>query len=113
MDGETNLNYLKKVRNRYDLNKHKRLLSLNYEERKIQKELRKSWLLDIENDRRVAVGLDAFESFEEMEDFNENDKDNDYSNTINLDTDFQLIESTKIIKDFLDFETNIILSSVK
>ena len=36
-----------------------------------------------------------------MEDFNENDKDNDYSNTINLDTDFQLIESTKIIKDRL------------
>jgi carboxyl-terminal processing protease len=113
LDGEPNLNYLKKVRNRYDLNKNKKLLSLNYEERKIQKELRKSWLLDIENDRRIAVGLDAFESFEEMEDFNENDKDNDYSNTINLDTDFQLIESTKIIKDFLDFETNIILSSVK
>ena len=113
LDGEPNLNYLKKVRNRYDLNKNKKLLSLNYEERKIQKELRKSWLLKIENERRIAVGLDAFKSFEEMEDFNENDKDNDYSNTINLDTDFQLIESTKIIKDFLDFETNIILSSVK
>jgi carboxyl-terminal processing protease len=113
LDGEPNLNYLKKVRNRYDLNKNKKLLSLNYEERKIQKELRKSWLLDIENDRRIAVGLDAFESFEEMEDFNENDKNNDYSNSINLDTDFQLIESTKIIKDFLDFETNIVLSSVK
>jgi carboxyl-terminal processing protease len=113
LDGEPNLNYLKKVRNRYDLNKNKKLLSLNYEERKIQKELRKSWLLKIENERRIAVGLDAFKSFEEMEDFNENDRENNYSNTINLDTDFQLIESTKIIKDFLDFETNIVLSSVK
>ena len=42
LDEEPNLNYLKKVRNRYDLNKNKKLLSLNFEERKIQKELRKS-----------------------------------------------------------------------
>ena len=111
LDEEPNLNYLKKVRNRYDLNKNKKLLSLNFEERKIQKELRKSWLLEIENNRRVAIGLETFESFKEMEDYN--DSENDFSNSIDLESDYQLIESTNIIKDFLEFETSIILTSAK
>ena len=111
LDEEPNLNYLKKLRNRYDLNKNKKLLSLNYEERKIQKELRKSWLLEIENNRRVAIGLETFESFEEMEDYN--DSENDFSNSIDLESDYQLIESTNIMKDFLEFETSIILTSAK
>jgi C-terminal domain of tail specific protease (DUF3340). len=93
------------------LNKNKKLLSLNYEERKIQKELRKSWLLEIENNRRVAIGLETFESFEEMEDYN--DSENDFSNSIDLESDYQLIESTNIMKDFLEFETSIILTSAK
>ncbi len=111
LDEEPNLNYLKKVRNRYDLNKNKKLLSLNYEERKIQKELRKNWLLEIENNRRLEIGLEAFNSFKEMEDYNENE--NDYSNSIDLESDYQLIESTNIMKDFLEFETSIILTSAK
>ncbi len=111
LDEEPNLNYLKKVRNRYDLNKNKKLLSLNFEERKIQKELRKSWLLEIENNRRVAIGLETFESFKEMEDYN--DSEDDFSNSIDLESDYQLIESTNIIKDFLEFETSIILTSAK
>ena len=93
------------------MNKNKKLLSLNYEERKIQKELRKSWLLEIENNRRVAIGLETFESFEEMEDYN--DSENDFSNSIDLESDYQLIESSNIIKDFLEFETSIILTSAK
>jgi len=111
LDEEPNLNYLKKVRNRYDLNKNKKLLSLNFEERKIQKELRKSWLLEIENNRRVAIGLETFESFKEMEDYN--DSEDDFSNSIDLESDYQLIESTNIIKDFLEFESSIILTSAK
>ena len=111
LDEEPNLNYLKKVRNRYDLNKNKKLLSLNFEERKIQKELRKSWLLEIENNRRVAIGLETFESFKEMEDYN--DSEDDFSNSIDLESDYQLIESTNILKDFLEFETSIILTSAK
>ena len=111
LDEEPNLNYLKKVRNRYDLNKNKKLLSLNLEERKIQKELRKSWLLEIENNRRVAIGLETFKSFKEMEDYN--DSENDFSNSIDLESDYQLIESTNIMKDFLEFETSIILTSAK
>ena len=108
---EPNLNYLKKVRDRYDLNKNKKKLSLNLEDRKIQKELRKDWLLQIENERRMRVGLTEFASYKEMEDYN--DSNNSYEDNINLKDDYQLIESTNIINDFLEFEKEIILSSVK
>ena len=108
---EPNLNYLKKVRDRYDLNKNKKKLSLNLEDRKTQKELRKDWLLSIENERRLKVGLEEFISYKEMEDFNESDTS--LENNINLIDDYQLIESTNIINDFIDLEKEIILSSVK
>ena len=108
---EPNLNYLKKVRDRYDLNKNKMKLSLNLEDRKTQKELSKDWLLSIENERRLKVGLEEFISYKEMEDFNESDTT--IENNINLIDDYQLIESTNIINDFIDLEKEIILSSVK
>ncbi len=108
---EPNLNYLKKVRDRYDLNKNKKKLSLNLEDRKTQKELRKNWLLNIENERRLKVGLEEFISYKEMEDFNESDTS--LENNINLIDDYQLIESTNIINDFIELEKEIILSSVK
>ena len=108
---EPNLNYLKKVRDRYDLNKNKKKLSLNLEDRKTQKELRKDWLLSIENERRFKVGLEEFISYKEMEDFNESDTS--IENNINLIDDYQLIESTNIINDFIVLEKEIILSSVK
>jgi len=108
---EPNLNYLQKVRNRYDLNKNKKLLSLNINERTIQKELRKSWLLEIENERRSGIGLDIFNSFEEMENFKDS-KDSLDQNSINLEDDYLLIESTKIINDFLNFSKKKMLSSV-
>ena len=108
---DPNLNYLKKVRDRYDLNKNKKKLSLNLEDRKTQKELRKDWLLSIENERRLRVGLEEFISYKEMEDFNESDTS--IENNINLIDDYQLIESTNIINDFIDLEKEIILSSVK
>ena len=108
---EPNLNYLKKVRDRYDLNKNKKKLSLNLEDRKTQKELRKDWLLSIENERRLKVGLEEFISYKEMEDSNESDTS--LENNINLIDDYQLIESTNIINDFIDLKKEIILSSVK
>jgi len=111
LNEEPNLNYLKKVRDRYDLNKNKKKLSLNLEDRKTQKELRKDWLLSIENERRLKVGLEEFISYKEMEDFNESDTS--IENNINLIDDYQLIESTNIINDFIDLEKEIILSSVK
>ena len=46
-----------------------------------------------------------------MEDFNESDTN--LENNINLIDDYQLIESTNIINDFIEFEKEIILSLVK
>ena len=108
---EPNLNYLKKVRNRYDLNKDKKFLSLNLDERKTQKELRKNWLLEIENERRLGLDLNIFMSYDELEEYNQQeDIDN---NSINLKNDYQLIESTNIMNDFLNLSKKTMLSSLK
>ena len=110
LNEEPNLNYLKKVRDRYDLNKNKRKLSLNLNERKIQKELRKGWLLQIENERRQKVGLAIYSSYEEMQ---ESSDTGITSSEINLDDDYQLIESTNIINDYIELNKKFALSSIK
>ena len=94
-----------------DLYKNKKFLSLNLEERIIQKELRKDWLFKIENDRRIKIGLPEFLSYKEMEDFN--DTENSYTNDINLENDYHLIESTNIINDYIEFEKKIILTTTQ
>ena len=109
LSDEPNLNYLKKIRNRYDLNKNKKLLSLNIEDRKIQKELRKSWLLEIENERRLAIGLNAYASYDELEK-NNDDGSNININSINLKTDYQLVETTNIMHDYLNLSKKSTLS---
>ena len=73
--------------------------------------MRRSWLLEIENERRSEIGLDVFNSFEEMENLKD-DKDILNQNSINLEDDYLLIESTKIINDFLNFSKKKMLSSV-
>ena len=84
---------------------------MNLEERIIQKELRKDWLFKIENDRRIKIGLPEFLSYQEMEDFN--DTENSYTNDINLEDDYHLIESTNIINDYIEFEKKIILTATQ
>ena len=110
LNDEPNLNYLQKVRNRYNLNKNKKQISLNIDNRLIQKDLRKDWLLEIENERRQGNGLNIFGSYEELKDFNDNDSNSDL---IDLKNDFELIESTKIINDYLNLNKKTMLSSVK
>ena len=110
LNEEPNLNYLKKVRDRYDLNKNKRKLSLNLNERKIQKELRKNWLLQIENERRQKVGLAIYSSYEDMQ---ESSDTGITSSTINLEDDYQLIESTNIINDYIELNKKFAFSSIK
>ena len=110
LNEEPNLNYLKKVRDRYDLNKNKKKLSLNLNERKIQKELRKDWLLQIENERRQKVGLAIYSSYEDMQ---ESSDTGITSSTINLEDDYQLIESTNIINDYIELNKKFALSSIK
>ena len=112
LNDEPNLNYLKQVRERYDLNKNKKLITLNIENRETQKELRKDWLLEIENERREANGLNIFASYKEMEDFNDDEEDFN-ENIIDLKNDYQLLESTKIINDFINLSKKTMLSSTK
>ena len=112
LNDEPNLNYIKQVRERYDLNKNKKLITLNIENSKIQKELRKDWLLEIENERREANGLNIFASYKEMEDSNDDEEDFN-ENLIDLKNDYQLLESTKIINDFINLSKKTMLSSTK
>ena len=109
---EPNLNYLKEVRKRYDLNKDKKFLSLKIQDRDNQKNLRKNWLLEIENKRRSSLGFDTFASYEDLENFNkENDGITD-ANRIDFENDYQLIESTKIANDYLDLKQKKIITMV-
>jgi carboxyl-terminal processing protease len=106
---EPNLAYLEKVRQRYDLNKNKKELSLNIDIRESEKTLRKEWLLELENERRSLLGLTAFETYADLleESKDESPEDED---SINIEEDFLLIEVTNIVKDFLNLK--IILSKV-
>ena len=105
-----NLKYLGEVRDRYYLNKDKKLLSLNLETRKSEKEARKNWLLQIENKRREGLGLEIFSTYEDLD---ENNKKNENTNNdIDFKRDYLLIESTNIINDYLNLDKKLLASKV-
>ena len=105
-----NLKYLGEVRDRYYLNKDKKLLSLNLETRKSEKEARKDWLLQIENKRREGLGLEIFSTYEDLD---ENNKENENTNNdIDFKRDYLLIESTNIINDYLNVDKGLLASKV-
>ena len=105
-----NLKYLGEVRDRYYLNKDKKLLSLNLEARKSEKEARKDWLLQIENKRREGLGLEIFSTYEDLD---ENNKENENTNNdIDFKRDYLLIESTNIINDYLNLDNKLLASKV-
>jgi carboxyl-terminal processing protease len=106
-----NLEYLSAVRDRYNINQDKKLLSLNLDTRKSEKEARKDWLLQIENKRREGLGLEKFLNYE---DFNENNKKGEnINNDIDFKRDYLLIESANIINDYLNLNKKILLSKVE
>ena len=105
-----NLKYLGEVRDRYYLNKDKKLLSLNLETRKSEKEARKDWLLQIENKRREGLGLEIFSTYEDLD---KNNKENENTNNdIDFKRDYLLIESTNIINDYLNLDKKLLASKV-
>ncbi len=111
LDTSPNLKYLSEVRERYYLNKDKKLLSLNLDTRKLEKNARKNWLLQIENNRRKDLGLNTFLTYE---DFNENNKKNENANNdIDFERDYLLIESTNIINDYLNLNKKLLISKVE
>ena len=111
LDTSPNLKYLGEVRERFYLNKDKKLLSLNLDTRKYEKNDRKDWLLQIENNRRKGLGLDTFLTYE---DFNESNKKNEnVNNDIDFERDYLLIESTNIINDYLNLNKKLLISKVE
>lgn len=111
LDTSPNLKYLSEVRERYYLNKDKKLLSLNLDTRKLEKNARKDWLLQIENNRRKDLGLNTFLTYE---DFNESNKKNENANNdIDFERDYLLIESTNIINDYLNLNKKLLISKVE
>ena len=105
-----NLKYLVEVRDRYYLNKDKKLLSLNLETRKSEKEVRKDWLLQIENKRREGLGLEIFSTYDDLE--KNNKKDENTNNDIDFKRDYLLIESANIINDYLNLDKKLLASKL-
>ncbi|MBL6818508.1 MAG: carboxy terminal-processing peptidase, partial [SAR86 cluster bacterium] len=110
LNSSPNLKYLGEVRDRYYLNKDKKLLSLNLDTRKLEKDARKDWLLEIENKRREGLGLEIFGTYEDLEESNK--KNENTNNDIDYERDYLLIESTNIINDYLSLN-KLLISKVK
>ncbi len=51
--------------------KNKEVISLNLTNRRVEKEERQLWALDIENKRRALLNLEIFDSYKAMEDYND------------------------------------------
>ena len=107
-----NLQYILDVRERYELQKNKEVISLNFISRKIEKEERQSWALGIENKRRASLNLEIFDSYKAMEDFNDakETEDDEKEFDIDLDNDYLLNEGTQVLSDYTIFNQNIYLS---
>ena len=107
-----NLQYILDIKKRYETQRNKDAISLNLTDRKIEKEQRQLWALDIENKRRSSLNLKIFSSYEAMEDYNDaketEDKERDFE--INLDNDYLLIESAEILSDYIIFNQKVYLS---
>jgi carboxyl-terminal processing protease len=112
VDQSPNLQYILDLRKRYEIQKNKEIISLNLTNRKMEKEERQSWALDIENKRRASLNIETFSSFKEMEDYNDakeaegSEKDPE----IDVDNDYLLNEGMQILSDYTIFNQNILLS---
>ena len=107
-----NLQYILDIRKRYEIQKNKEVISLNLANRRIEKEERQLWALDIENKRRDSLNLETFDSFKAMEDYNDakETEDNKRDFEIDVDDDYLLNEGTQILSDYMLFNRNIYLS---
>ena len=112
VDQSPNLQYILDIRKRYEIQKNKEVISLNLTNRRIEKEERQTWALDIENKRRASLNLEIFSSFESMEDFNdaEETKEDERDSEIDIDNDYLLNEGMQILSDYTIFNQNIYLS---
>ena len=107
LSSDPNMQYILKIRKRYDQRKQKKELSLNISQRKADKFERRSWVLNAENSRRSLLNMNKFDSYEDLEAFRENDD----SDQISLENDFLLNESKNIIIDYLIFSSPLFASN--
>ena len=105
LSSDPNMQYILKVRQKYDQRKNKKELSLNINERKNDKLDRRSWILNAENARRSLLNFDTFDSYDDLETFREEID----SDEISLENDFLLNESKNIIVDYLKFSSQLIV----
>ena len=110
LDQSPNLEYIQNLRTRYDLAKNKKELSLNINNRKLEKEERKDWILSNENNRRENLGLEVFADYSSMEEFDKQKKEEDVD--IDLENDYLLEEATNIIADYIYLNQNLIISKL-
>jgi carboxyl-terminal processing protease len=107
-----NLQYILDIRKRYEIQKNKEVISLNLTNRRLEKEERQLWALDIENKRRALLNLEIFDSYKAMKDYNdaketaEDQKDLE----ISIDDDYLLNEGAQILSDYMFFSQNTYLS---
>ncbi len=101
-----NLQYILDIRQRFDIQKNKKILSLNIKTRKSEKIERQKWALETENKRRSQLSLPIFASYKILEEFNENKEEID----IDIDSDFLLHEGTQILADYIYLKTHLFLS---
>ena len=104
LSNDPNMQYILKVRQKYDQRKNKKELSLNINERKNDKLDRRSWILNAENARRSLLNFDTFDTYDDLETFREEID----SDEISLENDFLLNESKNIIVDYLKFSSQLI-----
>ena len=114
VDQSPNLQYILDIRKRYEIQKNKEVISLNLINRRVEKEERQAWALDIENKRRASLNLKTFISYKAMQDYNDaKETENgrrDYE--IDVDDDYLLNEGMQILSDYAIFNQNIYLSKV-
>ena len=104
LSSDPNMQYILKIRQKYDLRKNKKELSLNINERKNDKLDRRSWILNAENARRSLLNIDTFNTYDDLEAH----KEEVDSDEISLENDFLLNESKNIIVDYLKFSSQLI-----
>ncbi len=107
LTNDPNMQYILKVREKYDQRKNKKELSLNIDERKKDKLDRRLWILNTENSRRNLLNIGVFNTYDDMEAFREEID----SEEISLENDFLLNESKNIIIDYLKFSSQLIAAN--
>ena len=107
-----NLQYILDIRKRYEIQKNKETVSLNFAKRKAEKKERQSWALDIENKRRASLDLKIFSTYKAMENFNDakETEENEKDSEIDIDNDYLLNEGAQILSDYIILNQNFYLS---